>query len=515
MVGSPRDLARIAASVFFLSASLLRASAPIPLAGFPVSLPGTLVYASAPAFADLNGDHRREVVVGSSNGTVFAYEGDGDLLWQYDTGSTGIDSKPAIADIDLDGFPEVVVGAGSTFALGSTPGVFVISHTGTLQCHFPTGAGVYSSPALAELDFDDSGEREIVFGSWDFQIRVINHDCSAKHSIMLTDSVWSSPAIGDLDGDGFPEIVIGGDHNPPGTAADGGLLHAFRRDLASELPGFPILIDEVVYSSPALGDLDGDGHLDLVVGTGWCWDRPSCAPLGVTHAVAEAVYAFDRFGNPLPGWPVSLASTEYALGSPALADLDADSDAEVVFNTLQKVEPPNAPQGWVHVVEGDGTAVAGWPRQPSTPATCDTQVHYGTGASPIVADLDGDGGLEVALPSNWEVVVWRASGEQITRDDACPEPPGAWILATDGPVAAVGLGDIDGDGAADLVASGFNAAGTSGRLNVWSFDTGAVGASGPWRQFRHGAMNQARFAAGLFLEDFETGGFGDWASITP
>lgn len=318
----------------------------------------------------------------------------------------------------------------------------------------------------------------------------------------------AAPAIGDLDGDGIPEIVVGGDHNPPGTAGDGGLIHAFRRDLASELPGFPVGIDEVVYSSPALGDVDGDGELDLVFGTGWCWDRPACAPLGTTHDVTEAVYALDRFGAPIPSWPYLLPANQYAFGSPALADFDGDGDAEVVVNTLQKVD--SGPQGWVYALEGDGTALPGWPKQPVTPATCDTQIHNGTSASAVVADLDGDAVLEIALVSNWEVVVWTPAGVQLSRDDACPDPPGDWVMTADGPMVALGVGDLDADGAAELVATGFNASGSAGRVYSWSFGAGAAGAAAPWPQFRRGQTNHARFEAGLFADDFESGLLDGW-----
>ncbi len=494
----------------------LQGALPTTTPGFPKVLAGSQIFGSSPAFADLNGDGIQEVIIGTMDGKVYAYEGDGSLLWQYDTGVTGIESKAAIADIDKDGFPEVVVGAGSTTTSAASSGVYVISHVGTFQCFFPIGGGtpgVFSSPALADLDFDDNGAMEIAFAAWDTKVYVINHDCTPKYSVTLTDTNWPSPAIADIDRDGVPEIIVGSDYNPAGTANDGGQIHVFRNNLSAELPGFPVAIDEVVYSSPAVGDIDGDGWFDIVVGTGWCWDRNDCS-VGNPHAVTEAVYAWNHLGQPLSaGWPFALPSTRYVFGSPALADFDGDGALEVVFNTLEKTTTPT--DGWVYVVRANGTVLPGWPKRPDTPATCGpvTFVHYGTQASPVVADLDGDGGLEVALTSNWDVVVWNEAGQQLSRDNACPTPPGDWFLVADGPRGGVGVADITGDGAAEIVASGYS--GGNGSLYSWSFDAAAIGGELPWPEFRRSTDNHALYLFELLIDGFESGNADAWSGTVP
>ena len=68
---------------------------------------------------------------------------------------------------------------------------------------------------------------------------------------------WSSPALGDIDGDGEVEIIVGSKDNN---------VYAFHSD-GSLLEGFPVITKDVINNSPAIGDLDGDGDLEIVVGS--------------------------------------------------------------------------------------------------------------------------------------------------------------------------------------------------------------------------------------------------------
>ena len=76
-------------------------------------------------------------------------------------------------------------------------------------------------------------------------------------------------------------------------------------------PGWPQTTGDWVESSPALGDLDEDGHLEVIVGSN-----------------DMKVYAWHGNGTPVAGWPQTTG--DIVRSSPALGDLDGDGDPEVV-----------------------------------------------------------------------------------------------------------------------------------------------------------------------------------------
>jgi hypothetical protein len=69
--------------------------------------------------------------------------------------------------------------------------------------------------------------------------------------------IWARPAAADVDGDGETEVLMG---------SGGYLLHAFARG-GGEAVSFPKFTGGWIFSAPAIGDLEGDGRLDLVAVT--------------------------------------------------------------------------------------------------------------------------------------------------------------------------------------------------------------------------------------------------------
>ena len=525
------------ASCILLVAGALPANAGSPpatpayQAGFPVMLDGTQVRASSVSLGDLTQDGVPEIVVGTVDGKVHAYEGDGTPLWDppFDTGDLAVEAKPAIADVDADGFAEVVVGAGTSFTAGAGGNLYVLDHLGSEQCRFvtldtgdPTDGfpdGVSAPTAVADLVPGDGGQLELAVGAKDRMVRVLEHDCTPVWEVDVFETVFGAPAIGDIDDDGQLDVVIGvqSDENNPDAAEDGGLLFAYDGATGDVLTGFPVQVDEVIWSSPALGDLTGDGRLEIVVGTGYCWADPACPTPTTNPGVGQYINAWDHQGNDVPGWPVNLPQPfeagvhRYARASPALADLDGDGQLEVIINTI---DPADLNDGQVYALNADGSNVAGWPKRPILPAGGGNTISFSTGASPVVADITGDGDPEVILPSNWDLVVWDNDGNQLSRDDF-PTPAGDFELRTNRTISSsAAVGDIDGDGDLELVVGGFFETpavdpGNTGAIYAWDFPGTSPGPRS-WPMARNSADNRALSDSAIFIDGFESGDTSAW-----
>ena len=441
------------------------------MSGDPVvAAHGATSYTSA-AIGDVTGDGNADVVVGSLTSRAFVFDLSNGRTIELDPGGTdavtsrgATQASPALGDIDGDGVDDVVIAnLGNHLAaysvIGGTPHALYVH--AVPPAFEGAGTGLFGTPAIGYVDADE--QLDVVTSQWGQTIDAWSGPTGAPVLRQwLKDSIWSSPAVGDVDGDGQAEIVVGGDcagadpQQPCWGNGHGGYVWAFNLD--GSLQWSYYVRGAVVWSSPALSDLNGDGALDVVVGTGLYYDEPP----------ARRIRAIDgRTGTLL--WEAETPGR--VLGSPSVAAVDG------------------TPQVWV-VSEGgellswNATGQRLWARciadQPCNPA-------IGTFGGVSIADVDGDGRLEALVQAEQTLrVLDAATGEPEAsirgRYGATlfPSYGTPTVAEIDGQtvIAAVNVGDASGDrridGGDDMV--------------VALFTTGTALGEAPWPTFKRNML---------------------------
>lgn len=353
---------------------------------------------------------------------------------QLDLDVTGEPLKPAIADFDGDGRADIGVtlvnqGNGASVAMllnnrvGSVPSFAPASF-------FSVGTGPQGHAAA---DLDGDGKPDVVTANATAGTISALRNTSSVGTLSFALHVDASVgpglhtlAVGDLDGDGRPDVAVGTDAgavalvrnvSAPGMISFGGVTYL----------GMPSLPNTV-----AIGDLDGDGRLDVVASS------ISAGVVSVFRNISTSgSWSFDQRQDYAMG---------YGPGGISIGDLDGDERPDIV------------------VCHGNGPTVSIL-RNLSTPGTITFDgphdfVIMDGGHGCGLADLDSDGKLDLVItnPSYQSLSVYR---NQSTA--------GAISFATrlDAPTGVLSLGllvvgDVDGDGRADVVA----AAQSQGKVSV-------------------------------------------------
>lgn len=339
---------------------------------------------SSPAIGDVTGDGIDDIVVGGMDGWLVVLTSDGSGVQQRSVlvgdGSAAIQATPALADLNGDGVLDVVVaslrnvpGQSRVIAYNMRPLTPQVLFTATDSGLAPA-SGFLGTPAVGDINGD--GSPDIVAAGLDHRIHAwgLNGAELPGFPVYSYDTSLSSAALADVDRDGRPEIVVGADMDFGQPLPPGGYLWVLRGD-GTSLPGYPMhLGSEVIWSSPAIADLNGDGWLDAIVGTGQNFVNADSTKLyAITLATATAV----------PGWPQVLGS--FTTPSPAVADVDGNGRLSVLEATSG---------GWIYAFNSDGTLR--WRSCGLNFSSCPIDPRYASViSSPAVADVDGDGTAEV------------------------------------------------------------------------------------------------------------------------
>jgi hypothetical protein len=440
------------------------------LGGDPVVNRGQSLFSSA-AVADVTGDGKPEIVVGSLGGVARVFSLAGALVATFDPGSAdpasgrgAIQASPTIGDLDGDGINDVVIAnlAGRVAAYSLAGGAQRELYNHLAPQAFPnSGNGLFATPAMGYIDRDE--RLDVVTASWGQTLDGWSGPTGRHIGYLrqwVKDTIWSSPAIGDVDGDGANEIVVGGDCEGLGSTGlqpcagigQGGYVWAFNLDGSLQWNYF--VRDAVVWSSPALIDINHDGGLDVVVGTGIYFDRPG----------ARRVLAIDgRSGQLL--WQA--ATPGRVMGSPSVAMVNG--------------------QAWVWVVTEGGSLLAwnsvGQLQWQACIADQPCNSTLGTFGGVAIADVNNDGRLDAVVQGEQQLRVLDAlTGALQTAVRSKHSRPlfAAYatptVVTVDGKtlIVQVGLSDANGNIGID--------AGDDIVVTMWS--TGTSLGQAPWPTFK-------------------------------
>ena len=313
--------------------------------------------------ADINDDDTIEIVVqvddiGSirkPGAGLYVLKPNGDSIWKYLFYTDTLDRhgayiSPVVCDLDGDHQMEIICHCGWFQRAWPYPLIerrlWIFNSDGTVRRQWQTeGVGAafspdYSSPAAADLD--GNGDYEIVVVRRPGYVSVfdtagnmrpgfpVNLTTDARYyqpSAAITRS-FSSPSFADLNGDGNLEIIVGSSGRESTNARWAGRVHAFQQD-GTSLHGFPVGTRNAIWYSPGAGDVDNDRQPEIL-----------------TAGCDSAFYAFNSDGSAVPGWPKTGFPTYWLpdVGSyaflegiiplsktPFLADIDGDSMVEVLM----------------------------------------------------------------------------------------------------------------------------------------------------------------------------------------
>ncbi|HMF43083.1 MAG TPA: VCBS repeat-containing protein, partial [Polyangia bacterium] len=226
----------------------------------------------AMALVDMNGDGRPDITSLSTDGVSYTLsvsmrDARGGDAFAARTDYAAVDGAYALAvgDVNGDGAPDVAV-ANDTQASVS---VFINRGDGRLMSPvtYPAGAGD-GARALAVADLDHDGRPDLVVGNGD-TVSVLRNAGAGTFSAPVEYPTGSRPidlSVADLNGDGWADLAV--------LNADTATISLLVNDRTGSLvPTAEVPAQLIVGSNPsafkiAAGDLDGDGRLDLVVSSG-------------------------------------------------------------------------------------------------------------------------------------------------------------------------------------------------------------------------------------------------------
>lgn len=364
---------------------------------------------------------------------------------------------PTITDLDCDGLLDLFIGRVSGTVLhyesigsdeSGLPRFALVTNRFEDIEIVGMFATLHGANALTFHDVDNDGDEDLFWGDF-FEAGVLliantgtcnnpnlrNEPIAYPPEDPVKTSGYNSVLFADLDGDGDSELlfgVLGGAFNPNTSAAEN-FYHLDRTPSGFVLKTKTLLsgIDVGADSYPVFADLDGDGDQDVLVSNKISAHDFETGEIYYFENISESGVLRLQQREPLDiGGHYNLA--------PAIADLDADGDLDMLVGTWNK--------GSLYF-RNDGT--------PSAPdfvldESKTVTLTRGSNSTPVLVDIDADGDLDL--------FIGESSGDlNFYRNNGNPNEPQFDLVSDKFEDIDVGrrsvprFADLDGDGDQDLI----------------------------------------------------------------
>jgi outer membrane protein assembly factor BamB len=288
---------------------------------------------------------------------------------------------------------------------------------------------IRAAPVVGDIDFN--GFMEIVFSSVDKHLYVVDYTGVPKIKYRSRGSIQASPALDDIDGDGRFEIVFGSDDNFLYVIDDNGTLEWKYKAMGS------------IKSAPVIADINNDGEIEIIFGSddGFIYILKSNGTLIWRIKVGGAIRTSPGIGDinndgmpeiivthntsvftidPVNGsikWATDVNNP--IISSPVLGDLNFDDALDIIIGTSN---------GDIIALHGKGTYIF--------------HIHLGypSRVTPAIANLDADDDLEIVVGAKNTLFLLEANGSFKWNFSISEEIWSSPVLV-----------DIDSDGELDII----------------------------------------------------------------